>query len=124
MTWSEHRSSRYRARFAVYPDTGVWAEAQKVGHVATLDNPSISAFPNTAVGIEAVSGYAGLATLSYPDSAASHRLAPGRCRVLRSAAVTFALLLAGAHAGSPEQEPQTGAALQAAEIVWSYDTGG
>jgi hypothetical protein len=40
-----------------------------------------------------------------------------------SGAVTFALLLVGSHLGAPEQGPAAGAA-SAADIVWSYDTGG
>lgn len=65
MAWREARQSRYRARFAAYPDTGVWADVQKLGLIAKLDHLDIPAFPNTAAGMEAVSGYAGLATYSW-----------------------------------------------------------
>jgi hypothetical protein len=44
--------------------------------------------------------------------------------MLPGAAPTLALLLVGAHGGSPEQGPQAGPDLKAAHVVWSYDTGG
>ena len=44
--------------------------------------------------------------------------------VLLSAAMTAALLLRGAHSGSPEQGLAAGADVEAAQVVWSYDTGG
>jgi hypothetical protein len=44
--------------------------------------------------------------------------------VLLSAAMTAALLLRGADAGSPEQGLVAGADAEAAQVVWSYDTGG
>jgi hypothetical protein len=44
--------------------------------------------------------------------------------MLLSASLTFSLLVVGAHAGSLEQDPRGGAALEAADVVWSYDTGG
>lgn len=43
---------------------------------------------------------------------------------LPSAALTLGFLLVGARAGSSEQGPQAGADLEAAQVVWSYDTGG
>jgi len=47
--------------------------------------------------------------------------------MLPSAALTLALLASGAQAESPEQEPLAGAggaSGEAAQVVWSYDTGG
>jgi hypothetical protein len=35
-----------------------------------------------------------------------------------------ALLLVGVQARSPVQDPEAGADLEAADVVWSYDTGG
>ena len=43
--------------------------------------------------------------------------------MLRSVTLTLALLI-GTHGESPAQEPRPWADLEAAQVVWSYDTGG
>jgi hypothetical protein len=45
-----------------------------------------------------------------------------RCAVVLSAALTSALLLVGPRAS--DQEPRAAADVEAAEVLWSYDTGG
>jgi hypothetical protein len=44
--------------------------------------------------------------------------------MLPTAALTLALLASAAHAELPEQEPRAAAGIEAADIVWRYDTGG
>jgi hypothetical protein len=52
------------------------------------------------------------------------RMADGRCRMVAGAALTLGLLLLGDRAGSPRQGPEAAADSKAADVVWSYDTGG
>jgi hypothetical protein len=68
MALREAPRSRCRARFAANLDTGARAGVQKIRQVAELNHLDIPAFQNTGAEIDAVSRYAGLATLSWADN--------------------------------------------------------
>ena len=44
--------------------------------------------------------------------------------MVASTALALGLLLLGDGGGSPEQQAKAAAGIEAAEVVWSYDTGG